>query len=44
MLQQGFVITAQAHGAISNQPDGQQVNHSLGIRAAIYVVAQINLD
>jgi hypothetical protein len=44
ILHQGFVVAAQAHRAIFDKPDGQQINDSLGIRAAIDVVAQINLD
>jgi hypothetical protein len=44
ILHQGFVIATQAHRAILHKPDRQQINDSLRIRAAIYVVAQIDLD
>ena len=44
VLHQGFVIAAQAHRAIFHQPDRQQINDGLRIRAAIDVVAQIDFE
>src|SRR6185312_2239525 len=43
-FEHGFMVTTQADRPIFNQPNRQQINNLLRIRAAIDVVAQINLD
>ena len=44
MLHDTLVIATQANRAISNQPDRQQIDHGLRMRAAIDVVAEIDFD
>ena len=43
-LHQALVVAAQANGAIFDQPDCQHIDHGLRIRAAVDVVAQIDLN
>ena len=39
-----FVVAAQTHGAIGNEPDREQIDHRPGVRSAIDVVAEIDFD
>ena len=39
-----FVVAAQAHRAISNEPDRKQIDHRPGVRPAIDIVAEIDFD
>ena len=39
-----FMVATQAHRAIGNEPDREQINHRPGMRTAIDVVAEIDFD
>lgn len=40
----GFVVAAQAHGVIGDEPHREQIEHRARVRSAIDIVAEIDFD